>query len=290
MTQLTLSVIEARFASELAAYVARGAVVPEPPPLPYRPTHYAEAFALTGDERRALSEAQILRPIVKAGKMVAEALAAVPFLDRMRPYIAALPVEFERIDRIATYARALGHSDAQLGMAMEVTLPEFALPGETLALTRTQRLQRLVQFALAARRRLHSELKSFIQLGYLPVGALSKLKGGRGHYNVATDVLSLLELRLRAVAAGAHSNIDAADLRDYNTLACTLNDTSAKAAAKGTNTARDLAIEERARAYTLLWLAYREAQRALTFIFRDQLAVKAVLPTLLVGLGRKRKG
>ncbi len=107
---------------------------------------------------------------------------------------------------------------------------------------------------------------------------------------MAVELLALLEVRLRAIAAGAHSNIAADEIRNYNTLAGTLIDTSAKAAAKGITTARDLAIEERARAYTLLWLAYREAQHALRFIFRDQLAVKAVLPTLLVGRGRKAKG
>lgn len=289
-TQLTLAVIEERFAADLAAFAARGGVVPAPPPLPYRPIHYAEAFALTADERRALPKGEILRPIGNVGKMVAEALAAVPLLDRMRVFIAALPVDVGRVERIATYARALSHSDALLAAALEVTLPAFASPGETTALTRTQRLQRLTALGLAARGRLHAELQGLIKLGYLPAGALSGLKGGRGHSNVAVDLLALLEVRLRAIAAGAHSNIAADDIRNYNTLAGTLIDTSAKAAAKGITTARDLAIEERARAYTLLWLAYREAQHALQFIFRDQLAVKAVLPTLLVGRGRKAKG
>lgn len=289
-TQLTLSVIEERFAAELAAFVARGGVLPAPPPLPYRPTHHVEAFALTADERWAIPKGEILRPIGKVGKMVAEALAAVPLLDRMRAHIAALPVAFERVERIATYARSLSHSDALLAAALEVTLPAFASPGETTALTRTQRLQRLTALGLAARGRLYGELQGLIKLGYLPAGALSGLKGGRGHSNVAVDLLALLELRLRAIAAGAHSNIAAADIRNYNTVAGTLIDTSAKAAAKGITTARDLAIEERARAYTLLWLAYREAQHALKFIFRDQLAVKLVLPTLLVGRGRKAKG
>jgi hypothetical protein len=289
-TQLTLAVIEERFAAELTAFVARGGVVPAPPPLPYRPTHHGEAFALTADERRALPKGEILRPIGKVGKMVAEALAAVPLLDRMRAHIAALPVAFQRVERIATYARALGHSEALLAAALEVSLPAFASPGETMALTRTQRLQRLTALGLAARGRLQGELEGLIKLGYLPAGALSGLKGGRGHSNVAVDLLALLELRLRAIAAGAHSNIADEDIRNYNTLAGTLIDTSAKAAAKGITTARDLAIEERARAYTLLWLAYREAQHALQFIFRDQLAVKLVLPTLLVGRGPKPKG
>jgi hypothetical protein len=289
-TQLALSVIEERFAAELADFVARGGVVPALPPLPYRPTHHAEAFELTADERRAIPKGEILRPIGKVGKMVAEALAAVPFLDRMRPYIAALPVAFERVERIATYARSLSHSDALLAAALEVNLPAFASPGETPALTRTQRLQRLTALGLAARGRLHGELEGLIKLGYLPPGALSGLKGGRGHSNVAVDLLALLKLRLRAIAGGALSNIAAEDIRNYNTIAGTLIDTSAKAAAKGVTTARDLAIEERARAYTLLWLAYREAQHALQFIFRDQLAVKLVLPTLLVGRGPKPKG
>src|SRR5690606_15596473 len=46
-TQLALSIIEERFAADLAAFVARGGAVPAPPPLPYRPTHHGEAYELT---------------------------------------------------------------------------------------------------------------------------------------------------------------------------------------------------------------------------------------------------
>ncbi len=178
-----------------------------------------------------------------------------------------------------TLARALSHADARLAMALEVTRPDFLAPGEKRLLTRRELLLRLVELALIERARLHSEVRNFVTLGRVPAGALSNLRGGRGYFNLAHDLLSLLELRRVAVAAGANSNLGEDDIQRCSLLAYSLIETSARTP-NGVDAVRAAALEERSRAFTLLALAYSEAGRAFAFMFWHHGGVRAVLPAL----------
>ncbi len=275
--RLLLPVVEEAWDGEVAAFTARGST---PPPLPYRPTNYAEAFELTADLRRAIPKDQIRRLNAKATQCVVRALGAGPLLDEWRPRMASLPVNLERIDLIPTLARALSHADARLAMAFEVTGLHFIAPGETMVLTRREQLQRLLQLALDARARLLSEIRNLITLQRVAAGAVSNLKGGGGYSNVALDLLVLIELRRAAIAAGAHSNISEEDVERCSILAYGLIETDARTP-NGGDAVRAAALEERARAFTLLWLAYSEAERAFAFIFWHHGKHRVVLPPLV---------
>lgn len=280
-----LPVVRAKWQTEVAAFGGRR----EAPLRPYCPTDYAEAFELTADERRAIPKERIRHPNTKIGKLVTRVLGAFAALEPWLDELTALPVDVEKIVRIPTYIRSLSHADAQLAPAVEMLMPEFLAPGETMMLTRQEVVQRLLQLALTARRCLLSQVKSMIALGRITPGVVGGLTGGNGHYNTAKDVLSLIELVRRAVGCGATSGIPEDDLERYTLLAYKLIETSSLTAPNGGRAARTLAKQERSRAYTLLWLAYREAQRALTFIFWDMADVGIILPTLVVGAGRKPK-
>jgi hypothetical protein len=282
-TSLLLPAVRAKWHAEVAAFGGRR----EAPPRPYCPTDYAEAYALTADERRAIPKASIRHPNTEIGKLVTRVLGAFAALEPWRDEIACLPVDIAKIDRIPTYVRALSHSDAQLAPTLEMMVPEFLAPGETMVLTRQQVVQRLLQLALAARSVLHSQVKALIILGRIPPGALAGLAGGNGYYNTAKDVLSLIELLRTAVGCGATANISEEELERYTVRAYKLIEASALTSPSGVGMTRTLAKQERSRAYTLLWAAYREAQRALTCIFWDEADVGVVLPTLVVGAGRK---
>lgn len=275
-SSLLLRAAKAAWDGEVAAFTARGLT---PPPLPYRPTNYAEAFELTAELRREIPKDQIRHLNAKATQCVVRALGAGPLLDEWRPRMAFLPVNLARIDLIPTLARALSHADARLAMALDVTRPDFIAPGETM-LTRRELLQRMLKMALAERARLHSEIRNLITLRRVPAGALSNLKGGGGYSNVALDLLVLVELRRIALASGAHSNISEEDIQRCSVLAYGLIETNARTP-KGGDAVRAAALEERARAFTLLWFAYSEAERAFAFIFWQYGKHRVVLPALV---------
>lgn len=282
-TRLLLPAVRAKWQAEVAAFGGRR----EPPPREDCPTDYREAYDLTAEERRAIPKERIRHPNAKVGKLVQCALAAALRLEPWRDEMACLPVDLAKIDRLRSYIRAVSHADAELAMTLEVEVPDVLVPGETMVLTRQQIVQRMLQRALAARGCLHSEVKALIKLGRIPPGALSNLAGGNGHYNTAKDVLALIELLRTAVGSGAASNIPEDQLERYTLLAYKLIEASSLNTTNRGGAARAQALEERSRAYTLLWLAYRQALRALTYIFWDECEVSVVLPSLVVGAGRK---
>lgn len=276
-TRLLLPVLAAEWEERVAAFKARGNV----PPMPYRPPHFGEAFALTADERRALTKDQIRHLNSSAQKVASRALASVAFLDRWRDAIAQLPVNLRLIDLIDTLARALSHADVLLAATFDVALPEFIDSGEALALTQQERLQLLLRLTRDARRGLLSEVKRLIDRSLVPRGVLSGLKGGAGHYNAGIDLLALVHILESAVASGTHVTFTPQELQDHAITAYTLIDTTARVSARRGGAARAAALEERSRAFTLLWLAHREAYWALASIFKDRLDVNVVLPSLV---------
>jgi hypothetical protein len=276
-TRLLLPVLAAEWEERVAAFKARGDV----PPMPYRPTHLGEAFALTANERRALSKDQIRHLNSSAQKVASRAVASVAFLDRWRNAIAQLPVNLQLIDLIDTLARALSHADVLLAATFDVALPEFIESREAVALTQQERLQLILRLTRDARRGLLSEVKRLIDRSLVPRGALSGLIGGAGHYNAGMDLLALVQILESAVASGTHVTFTPRELADYATLAYTLLETTARVSTRRGGAARAAAIEERSRAFTLLWLAHREAYWALASIFRDRLDVSVVLPSLV---------
>lgn len=276
-TRLLLPVLAASWTERVAAFRARDGV----PPKPYRPTSFAEAFELTAAERRALPKDQIRHLNTMASKIVAQALASVAFIDEWRDAIAQGPFNLRLIDLIDTLARALSHADAALSTAYEaVVSPELLEPGETTVLTPQQRLQRLLRFARAARRGLLSEVKRLIDRGFIPRGVLSGLKGRAGHLHAGVDVMALVNILEGAIAAGNHVTFTAKELERCTTIAYALIEDTSRAPTRRGGAARAAAIEERSRAYTLLWLAHREAHWALACIFQDRLDVRVVLPPL----------
>ena len=277
-TRLLLPVLAASWTQRVAALRAREVV----PPKRYRPTNFAEAFALTAEARRALPKEQIRHLNTKASKIVERALAAVAFLDEWREAIAQGPFDVHLIDLIDTLARSLSHADALLTTAYEaVASPGVWEPGEATVFTPQQRLIRLLQLARATRRALVSEVKRLIDRGQVPHGVLSGLKGRAGHLHAATDIMALVNILQGAIAAGTHVTFTTPELERCTTIAYALIEGTSQTPPGRSGAARAAALEERSRAFTLLWLAHREAHWALACIFRDELDVKAVLPPLV---------
>lgn len=283
LKQRLLHAVMTAWEAELAARPPSG----ELPPLPYRPTDYAEAHAVTAVERAAIPARDVRKANVNAAKVVALALAVVPVLDQLRPALARLPAGVSMIDRIDTLARSFSYSDALARGALDPTSTDPWEPGSKRVLTPRQRLRNLLGRTIEARRSLNSEVRNLILQGKLPQVAVEGLKGGAGYYSAARDVLTLVTvLRDAPAAVRAASSVGDAQLEQYTQLAYEL--TNAHAHMSPLSETKLLAWDNRARAFTFLWHAYREAQRALTYILWDILKVTDVLPTLMVGVGRKK--
>ncbi len=283
LRQQLLQAVMTAWEAELAARPPTGAL----PPLPYRPSDYAEAHAVTAAERAAIPARDVRKANVNAAKVVALALAVVPVLDQLRPALATLPAGVAMIDRIDTLARSFSYSDALARGALDPTSTDRWEPGSKRVFTPRQRLRNLLGRTIAARRSLNSEVRNLILQGKLPKVAVEGLKGGAGYYNAARDVLTLVTvLRDAPATVRAASSLGDAELEQYTQLAYEL--TNAHAQMSPRSETKLLAWDNRARAFTLLWHAYREAQRALTYILWGLLKVTDVLPTLMVGVGRKK--
>lgn len=283
--QQQLRVAIAAWEAEVAGLPPRGYL----PPLPYRPTDYAEAHALTAADRAALAADAVRGANVNAGKVLALVLSLIPLLDRLRPAFAHVAVDVALIDRIDTLVRAFAYADALASGALDPTSPDPWEPGSTRVLTPRQRLRSLFRRNIEARRGLNSDVRNLMVQGKVPAGALKNLKGGVGYYNTGKDVLTLVTvLRDAAPSVRAASSMSDAVLEQYTQLAYNLINLSSRISERSENTA--LAWDGRARAFTLLWNAHSQAQRALTHILWDVMDVKDVLPSLMVGVGRKKGG
>lgn len=280
-------------AAEAAAWVrefdARPARAASPPPLPYRPTDFGEAFVLTAAKRAALTKKQVRRANVNSGNVVARVLAVVPFLDQWREAIWRVPVDHEAIDQLDTLARAFGHSDVDAATTTERAKPIDAAPHDKRVRTPKERLRELLALSIERRRVLRSDVRNLIVQKALQAEAVAKLAGGSGYSEVGNDILMLVTLirdgspEVRALSTQNDAALDAASQLAYDLL-----ETAARTSPKRRGAAQTLAYEDRARAFTLLWRAYREAQRALAFILWDKARARDVLPTLMVGVGRKK--
>lgn len=259
-------------------------------PLPYRPTHFVEAYDLTAAERAALDKRALRRANVNSGNVVDRVLALVPFLDRWREAIWRVPVDHAAIDRIDTYARAFSHSDTAAATTLEPAPPPLvSAPEDAPVFTAKERLRKLLGIVIETRRVLLSDARNLVVQGAIQAAALRGLKGRGGYHAVALDVLMLVNLirdaepEVRALStqkdeALEHATKDAQDLIE----------SAARTSTKARDAAQSLAYEDRARAFTLLWYAYQEAQRALAFILWHSKRGRDVLPTLMVGVGRKK--
>lgn len=276
-TRLLLPVLAAEWEERVAEFKARG----HAPPKPYRPTDFQEAFDLTAAERQALAKDQIRHLNTSADKIVERALRSVTFIDRWRDAIAQGPANVRLIDLIDTLARALSHADTRLSTTHDVAVPEFSQSGEMVALTEQQRLERLLRMARDARRGLLSEVKRLIDRASVPRGVLSGLKGRAGHFHAATDVLALVNILEGVARAGTHVTFTPEELRRYTSIAQELIHATSHAPGRHGSATRVAAIEERSRAFTLLWVAHREAYWGLAGIFKDRLDVSVVLPSLV---------
>jgi hypothetical protein len=225
----------------------------------------------------------------------------VQFLDAHREAIVQVSVNQPLIDRLDTYARALSHAHALLVSATDVWVPS---PYEDAALTdlgsnasprvitRAQRLQHLSKRATQARQRLRADVTNLIVQGSLPSTSLAALSRKVGYQNTAKDILALVHLVFGVdPGAEAQSSLSATTLDEFTAIAHELFAYAARRGKPGApSEQRAKALDEQARAFTLLWLAYREAQRAVANLFWDKGDYRDVLPSLMKGVGRKRGG
>lgn len=287
LSPLPSAALAAAWIREFDARPARGV---SPPALPYRPTDFGEAHALTAAKRAALPKKDVRRANVNASNVVARVLGVVPFLDLWREAIWRVPVDHEAIDQLDTLARAFSHADALAAVTQERAKPIVSAPHETRALTPKGRLRKLLELSIETRRGLRSEVNNLITQGLMPPNAVGGLRGGSGYLDVGIDILVLVTLlrdapaEVRARSAQTDAALDLAEQRGSDLL-----ESAALTPTKRRGAEQTLAYEDRARAFTLLWHAYREAQRALTFILWHEARVREVLPTLMVGVGRKKQ-
>ncbi len=130
-------------------------------------------------------------------------------------------------------------------------------------------------------------MTNLIVQGSLPATALHALSHKVGYCNTAKDVLALVHL-IRQVDANApcQSTFGEATLEQFSAIAHELFTYAARRTKPGTpSEQRAYALDEQARAFTLLWRAYREAQRAVAMLLWDKGDYRDVLPSLMVGVG-----
>ncbi|HMA94889.1 MAG TPA: hypothetical protein VKP30_19495 [Polyangiaceae bacterium] len=206
-------------------------------------------------------------PVTAAGI----ARGALMRLNPLREQMAALPdFDIRNLDNLGLYARAVMQANA-------VYLGASSSP---------QHFQELVAEAAAVREQMVSDATALAKRGYLDGAVLDKLKGAVGHRNVATDLLTLVNvIRANWEAVAGKTALSAQELERAECLSDQLvNDIGERAVGPATI---DKIVLERQQAYTVLVNAYDELRRAVTYLRWNYGDEDAIAPSLFGGKRRK---
>lgn len=213
----------------------------------------------------AMPDSALLPLNVDPVAAVAKVRGALPAILVLRDKIASDINSFDlaQLDNLETYALAL--------VEAEVVYRSIT--------ARSRLLSELSPEASLLRAKLIGDAKALVRSGLIPAGRLSKLKGRKGHRNVATDLLTLNEVLRDSWPTIANSTpisfaeIDRAEvLGDEMVLAVGLRE-------KVTLQAADAALL-RHRAYSLFVRTYEQVRRAVSYLRWNEGDAARIAPSI----------
>jgi hypothetical protein len=240
-----------------------------PPPGAFR---FRESFEATAEDRAALSADELLPINVELTTAAHIAMTALPKILALRAQLATLPIKLEQIEKIDTYARAVGHAQALFVVAS--TPPE--------------ELQALYEDAVERRTALRSDVHNLATHGLINGEGLAALSGEVGYRNVGYDLMSLVAMMRGAASriAGRSASLPE-DLDRSEFVANQLLEVVARR--EGDILVPAAIASDRQRAFTLLAQAYDEARRAVTFLRWSADDANRIAPSLHTNRGGTRR-
>jgi hypothetical protein len=238
-------------------------------PTPY--LQLREVLELVRPEMAKLEADHLLQITVDPVTAATIARGALPRLLELRGQLAELPgFDIQNLDKLQLYARAMAQANA-------VYLGASAPP---------QHFQKLVAEATAMREQLVSDASALAKRGYLDGAKLDQLKGSVGYRNVASDLLTVVNMitsNWTNIAGKTALTIEELD-RAYFLGDQLIDDIGTRALAPA---AVKKATLDRQQIYTVLVNAWEEVRRAVTFVRWDFRDADVIAPSFFSGKRHK---
>lgn len=222
----------------------------------------------------AMPDSALLPLNVDPVAVVAKVRGALPTLLLLRNQIASDLNAFDlaQLDELETYAHALLQADA---VYRSIT-------------ARSRSLSQLSPEASLLRARLLCDAKTLVKHGLIPESRLSRLKGRKGHRNVATDLLTLREvLRDSWPVIANNTPLSLVDLERAEALGDEM--IQAIGESKQVTVQAANAALVRHRAFSLVVRTYEEVRWAVRYLRRHEGDAARIAPSLYHRPKPKRK-
>jgi len=234
---------------------------------------FRHALASVRPEIERIPDGELVQINLDIPTAVMTAIQQLPRLRELRSRVCELPrFDVETFDKLEEYALALGQAHAQYQAT-------FAPP----------KLRRDLYFALRERRALLvSDVRALVSRKVIDGASLKQLKGPPGHKNVAFDVMLLCALlRKHWAVVENRTAISFQEVQELEALAQRL--TVVAAERKHVDRVVGAAARLRTQAFTRFVSAYDHARRAVIFLRWVEGDAEAILPSLYVKRGKKRR-
>lgn len=233
---------------------------------------FREAFDRVLPEIRGLPESEFLTLNLKIEAIVTTVLGAWPRIRDLRPKLLDVP-DFDQtaLERLESYALALGHAQTVYATAME----------------RPPSPSALAESAIQLRQLLLCEVNTLIARGLIIPRAVVGLKGIKGYKTMAFDLFALCNwLKKSWDKVSSSTTLTLEDLDQAESLADTL--LTAVGQREQHPEIPAVVIRDRLAAFTLLVNAYHEVRSTILFVRKKQGDGDAIAPSLYVRRRRRK--
>ncbi|NUP12094.1 MAG: hypothetical protein HOW73_39110 [Polyangiaceae bacterium] len=252
-----------------------GAASPEAPaPNSIPQLRFTQSLDEVRPELPSLLKDDLLQPNLDPQAAVTTVLGCVPKILVYRGQVLEeLPrFEIRHLDRLETYALALGSADAHYHAASTPSEP----------------VQELAEQLIKIRDLLLSDITALANRNMLNGDRLKGLNGTQGYRNVAFDVLALCAmLRENWTTVAGKTGVQVAELDSAEQHADRL--VTAVGRREQGQTAVTEAADTRQRVFTLFIRSYEEVRRAITYLRWHEDDVDRIAPSLYANRGSRRK-
>ena len=240
------------------------------PTHPVAPTSRLQlAFDRCKPEMDALQPADLVSVNVDLGIAITTVRGALPNIAGYRAQLADLPtLEVKRIDKLEDYALATAHAQ---GLYLTAVTPPESIPA-------------LAAEALNLRESLHGDAATLGRHGLIDGERIKGLRQGTGHKTLAFDLIGLV-----AVFRDGWAKVEGKTPTDPKTLDRAEVVADQLLGALGERETAPAVVAEisavRQRAFTLLFRAYDDARRAISFLRWNEGDADSIVPSIYQGRG-----
>jgi hypothetical protein len=235
---------------------------------------FCAAFAALLPEIRAVPESDFAAINIDVPSSVTTALGAWPEIRALRDQVAKDVSSFDitLLDKLESYALALGHAQTEYQTAMEPNPSLVALANEN----------------IKWRTILLNDVTTLISRGILPEAITSDLKGINGHKNIAFDLFALANvIKKNWDKVSNKTTVTQDELVQAQNLADKL--VTAVGEREQAPMVEAEAVRDRQAAFTLFINAYDEVRSVISYLRRKQGDADSIIPSLYAGRTATKK-